>query len=287
DVDLLGVIGAAKAVRIVVVIGNPKFSAMVVARIAPLIADIGAAGIETIIIGFVGIAAVFTVQISGQCRTHGAPAKHAGDRRTGTSAAASGSIAEQPADECPDNDACRIGRVSAFAVIGIVIVAIGPGIALAPNLVAVVAIDALGNDPAGDCRKKKIIAVVADPAITARRLSEAALPPVRHEILILAVLFGQPVAARPPPGSRTAGIVAAVLTIIPRIAALVVAIPVVPVPVALLPAIPVVAIVLIAVWLRQNDAAAQKRKTHCDRQYAFHIWSLWCGCARSCRRCKA
>ena len=88
DEDLLRVVGAAEAVRIVVVVGNAEIAVIVAARIAPLIGRVRPAGVEAVIVGLVGVAAVLAVQVARQRRTDGAADDDAGNRRRAAAIAA-------------------------------------------------------------------------------------------------------------------------------------------------------------------------------------------------------
>src|SRR5436190_21882013 len=99
DVDVLRVVGAAETDRIIVIGADAELSAMIIARVLPLIGGIGSAGVEAVGIGFVRVAAVFAAEIVRQCGSHGAPNDHTGDGCAGASAAASDSVAKQAADQ--------------------------------------------------------------------------------------------------------------------------------------------------------------------------------------------
>src|SRR5260221_14551426 len=80
DENLLGVIGTAETIGIIVVIGDAEVAGMAISRIAPLIGAVGTTRVEAVIIGLVGIAAIFPLKIAGKCATHRAPDHDACDR---------------------------------------------------------------------------------------------------------------------------------------------------------------------------------------------------------------
>src|SRR6267154_4240822 len=122
DEDLLRVIRAAEAVRVGVIVADPEIAVMAVVRIAPVIGGIGAAGIEALVIGLVGVAPVAAIHVLGQRRADGATGDHAADSRDSLTAAAGHGIAEQAADQRAGDDAGRIHGLAAILVEGIVII---------------------------------------------------------------------------------------------------------------------------------------------------------------------
>ena len=84
NINDLAEIGAAEAVRVVVVIGDTKFAIMVSLGIVPLIPRVGPASVETIVIGPVGVTPILTVQNPGKGGTKRPADDHSGDCRTGS-----------------------------------------------------------------------------------------------------------------------------------------------------------------------------------------------------------
>jgi hypothetical protein len=143
----LAEIGATKATSVVIIAGDTKRSAMSVGRIAPVVIVVDPSVIEAAGIDPVGIAAVTTIHLAGQGGA-GAPADDdAGNCRVGT-VALSGRIADEAADQRPDQNPGRIRSCAAFAIIDIVIVAIGAAVALIPIPFAIVKEQGIGDQPA-------------------------------------------------------------------------------------------------------------------------------------------
>src|ERR1051326_2830831 len=188
DVDGLAIVRAAEARRVVVVVDDAKFPAMIVARIAPAINGVGASGIEAIIIGLVRVTAIFAVQVAGQCGAHRPADDHARKGRASTPATASGSVPKKAADQPSDDNPGWIGRIAALLVIDVVVIGIGSRIAFAPKVIAVIPVNGLHNDPGRNQREEEVVIVVAHPTVVARRLSQAVLLPIADDILILPVL---------------------------------------------------------------------------------------------------
>jgi len=118
-VDRLAEGGAAKAVRIVVIGADLDHTAASVPRIAPGILLVGPARIESVIIGPVGVAAVFATEIAHQASA-GCPAENnSGDGCTAI--AMSGGITDQPANQGTRDYPGRIGRPGTLLVIHVVI----------------------------------------------------------------------------------------------------------------------------------------------------------------------
>src|SRR6267154_568098 len=132
DKDFLAIIRASETGGIVSVVDNVERPGVAVARIAPLIGAVGTAGIESVVIGLVGVAAIFAIEIAGQGGTGYAAENHTGDSRT-TIPTAHG-IAEQAADKRARDNAGRIRGLLALLVEGVVVVAIGASITLTPAL---------------------------------------------------------------------------------------------------------------------------------------------------------
>src|SRR6476620_7649159 len=108
DVDALRVIGAAKTATVVVIGADAELTAMIVARILPAIDCVGAPGIEALGVCLVGIAPVFAVEIVRQGCAHGTADDYAGNCRAGASAAVSGSVPKQTAEQGSGDDTCGI-----------------------------------------------------------------------------------------------------------------------------------------------------------------------------------
>src|SRR5579871_1372086 len=196
-IDALRVVGTAETGRVIVIGPDAELSAMIIARILPLIGCIGPARIEAVGICFVRIAAVFAAEIVGQCGSHCATDNHTGDGCASTSAAASDRVAKQATDQPSGDHPCRIGRSAAIPVVGIVTIRRRAGVALAPLLVPLIPGGDFRNNPTRNRGEEEIVVVVANPMIAAGWLPQAVLLPIIGDILILSILIGQPVSARP------------------------------------------------------------------------------------------
>src|SRR5688572_14221238 len=134
DEDLLGVVGAAETVGIIVVIRDAETAVMAVARIAPLVDAVRTARVEAVMIGLVGVAAVFAIETAGQGGADCAPDHHARNRRTGAPAIATEGVAQHSADHRAADHTGRIDGLAAFPVEGIIAVGIGTRITMAPEV---------------------------------------------------------------------------------------------------------------------------------------------------------
>ena len=243
DIGCLAVVRAAEAIRIVVIPADAERAAMVVAGIAPVVVAVDAAGIEAGVIGLVGVAAIFAIEIARKRRPHRAADHHACDR--GAGAPPAGGMTQQPANQRADKHAGRIGRIAALAIIDVVVIGVGTLVATVPALIAVAPVYRRGDDPGRNCREEKIVVVVADPAIAARRAGQAVLLPIVDVIAVLPVLIRQTVAARPAACIAALGeVIAAILDIARVVADLVLAVLLLAV---LIPAVLILAVLAVVV----------------------------------------
>ena len=152
--------------------------------------------------------------------------------------------------------------------IAIVPVSVRQPLAARPTIIVAILVLAhdLVNDSARDCREQKLFIVVANPMIAARWRAKIVLSPIAHDILVLAILVRQPVAARPmgPIVTRfveALGIVpsAAVLARIRRLTLIVL----------------IVALVILVIALCDGSGAAEQRERDDRANEMFHLFP-WC-----------
>lgn len=166
EINGVAIIGALEAVPVEVEAPHQEVAVVIIAGITPAANVAGATGIQTIIIGAIGIVAVVAIHVAGQRSARRAANNDAGNGRACISTVAS--VTNQAADQPANQDACWVGAASAFAIIDIIIVAISTRVALAPIIILVVTPASVAND-ACVCRSKKAIPLIADPIIAARR----------------------------------------------------------------------------------------------------------------------
>src|SRR5436309_1001143 len=92
--DGLAEVGAAEAVRVIVIVGDAKLAVVLVLCVLPVIGRVRPSGVEAVVVGLVGVAAVLAVHIFGQRRAKCAADNHASNGRPGAPAAIANRISE-------------------------------------------------------------------------------------------------------------------------------------------------------------------------------------------------
>src|SRR5262249_31164925 len=158
------------------------------AGIAPLIGHAGTPGIEPVIIGIVGVAAIVAVHVAREAGAERAAQHHAGNGpdRLPTAAAAPATgdgVSENSADQRSRDDTARVALGAAFAIIIVVLVAILALILVLPAPDGIVI--------AHIARWRKIDRRRIGAAVVERRLGAKIIPAVMITVGIT-VFIGRP-----------------------------------------------------------------------------------------------